>query len=103
MDDHNTQRMGSTLNFLTRYPQEGDEFLDSIVRGDETWVLHQTLNPSNSNYNGPIRIPPEPKNSNLQFQCKRSWRPFCGTEKAFSWLTSCLLAQQLMPLHIVIS
>ena len=22
--------------------QEGDEFLDSIVTGDETWVFHQT-------------------------------------------------------------
>jgi len=32
---------------------------------------------------------------------KKSWRPFSGTEKAFSCSTSCLLAQQLMPLHIV--
>ena len=35
-DDHKTKRMGSALKFLTRYPQEGDEFLDSIVTGDET-------------------------------------------------------------------
>jgi len=25
-----------------RYAQEGDEFLDSIVTGDETWVSHHT-------------------------------------------------------------
>jgi hypothetical protein len=40
MDDHKTKWMGSTLKFLTRYAQEGDEFLDSIVTGDETWVFH---------------------------------------------------------------
>jgi len=36
-DDHKTKRMGSALKVLTRYAQEGDEFLDSIVTGDETW------------------------------------------------------------------
>jgi hypothetical protein len=33
---------GSALKFLTRYAQEGDEFLDSIVTRDETWVFHHT-------------------------------------------------------------
>jgi len=28
--------------FLTRYGQEGDEFLDSIVTGDETLFFHHT-------------------------------------------------------------
>jgi len=41
-DDHKTKRMGSALKFLTRYAQEGDEFLDSIVTGDETWGFHHT-------------------------------------------------------------
>jgi hypothetical protein len=41
-DDHNTKRMGSVLKFLTHYTQVGDEFLDSIVTGDETWVFHRT-------------------------------------------------------------
>jgi hypothetical protein len=36
MDDHKTKRMGSAFKFLTRYAQEGDKFLDSIVTGDET-------------------------------------------------------------------
>jgi hypothetical protein len=34
-DGHKTKRMGSELKFFTRYAQEGDEFLDSIVTGDE--------------------------------------------------------------------
>jgi histone-lysine N-methyltransferase SETMAR len=41
-DDHKTKRMGSALKFLTRYAQEGDECLDSIVTGDETWGFHHT-------------------------------------------------------------
>jgi hypothetical protein len=34
--------MGSALKFLTRYAQEADEFLDSIVTGDKTWGFHHT-------------------------------------------------------------
>ena len=41
-DDHKTKRMGPALKFLTRYAQEGDEFLDSTVTGDETWGFHHT-------------------------------------------------------------
>ena len=41
-DDHKMKRMGSVLKFFTCYTQEGDEFLDSIVTGDETWVFHHT-------------------------------------------------------------
>jgi hypothetical protein len=33
--------MGAELTFVTRCT-EGDEFLDSIVTGDETWVFHHT-------------------------------------------------------------
>jgi hypothetical protein len=35
-DEHKMIRMGSALKFLMRYTREGDEFLDSIVTGDET-------------------------------------------------------------------
>jgi len=41
-DDHKTKRMGSALKFLTHYAQEGDEFLDLFVTGNETWVFHHT-------------------------------------------------------------
>jgi hypothetical protein len=41
-DDHKTKRMGSARKFLTHYAQEGDDFLDSIVTGDETRVFHHT-------------------------------------------------------------
>jgi hypothetical protein len=35
MDNHKMKQMGSALKFLMRYAQKGDEFLDSIVTGDE--------------------------------------------------------------------
>jgi hypothetical protein len=40
--DHKTKRMGSALKYLTRYAREGDEFLDCIVTGNQTWVFHHT-------------------------------------------------------------
>lgn len=39
-EDHKMRRMASALNFLTRYNDEADIFLKSIVTGDETWVLY---------------------------------------------------------------
>jgi hypothetical protein len=59
--DHKTKWMGSALKFLTRYAQEGDELLDSIVTGDETWGFHHT---------------PESKQQSLQWRHTHtnSWR-----------------------------
>jgi len=33
---------GFCAEVLTRYAQKGDEFLESLVTGDETWVFHHT-------------------------------------------------------------
>ncbi|CAL1261915.1 unnamed protein product [Larinioides sclopetarius] len=41
-EEHKMKRMGFALDFLTRYAEAGDEFLDLIVTGDETWVYHHT-------------------------------------------------------------
>ncbi|GFV74495.1 uncharacterized protein TNCV_5129371 [Trichonephila clavipes] len=37
-EEHIKKRMGFALYFLTRYAEAGDEFLDHIMTGDETWV-----------------------------------------------------------------
>ena len=58
-DNHKTKQMGSVLKFLTRYPQEEDEFLDSIVTGGEIWGFHHT---------------PESKQQSLQWRHTRSAR-----------------------------
>ncbi|GFV95630.1 histone-lysine N-methyltransferase SETMAR [Trichonephila clavipes] len=41
-EGHKKKRMGFALDFLTRYAEAGDEFLDHIVTGEETWVYHHT-------------------------------------------------------------
>ena len=40
--EHKIQRLGAALTFLQRYHDVGDEFLDRIVTGDETWISHFT-------------------------------------------------------------
>jgi len=35
-DDHKSQRVKSATEFLRRYEEEGEDFLDSLVSGDET-------------------------------------------------------------------
>jgi hypothetical protein len=45
VDNHKMKWMHSALKFLMHYAQEGDEFLDSIVIVDETWVFHHTAEP----------------------------------------------------------
>lgn len=41
-EEHKTKRMGAALTFLSRYHQDGDELLNRIVTGDETWISHIT-------------------------------------------------------------
>jgi histone-lysine N-methyltransferase SETMAR len=41
-DHYKMKRMVSALKFLTRHAQEGDQFLESIVNGDETLVFHHS-------------------------------------------------------------
>ncbi|KAJ4437856.1 hypothetical protein ANN_13795 [Periplaneta americana] len=40
--EHKMQRLGAILTFLQRYHDDGDEFLDRIVTGNETWISHFT-------------------------------------------------------------
>ncbi len=41
-DENCKKRMGSVLAFLMRYEAEGNDYLDRIVTGDETWVHYWT-------------------------------------------------------------
>ena len=41
-EDHQRQRIDSSREFLQRYADKNDNFLDSIVTGDETWAFHFT-------------------------------------------------------------
>jgi hypothetical protein len=41
-ENHKTKSIVSAMKILTRYAQEGNEFLDCIVTGDETWGFYHT-------------------------------------------------------------
>lgn len=41
-DVHKGKPTVMSLNHLEHYVQDGDSFLELIVTGDETWVLHYT-------------------------------------------------------------
>ncbi|GBN44936.1 hypothetical protein AVEN_232754-1 [Araneus ventricosus] len=41
-DVHKTKGLSSALTVFTRYSEEGNDFLNKIVTGDETWVCHVT-------------------------------------------------------------
>ncbi|GBL84136.1 Histone-lysine N-methyltransferase SETMAR [Araneus ventricosus] len=41
-EEHKNKRFECSLNFLTRYNEEGGAMLSRIVKGDETWVSHVT-------------------------------------------------------------
>lgn len=56
-EDHKRQRIETSREFLTRYAEQGEVFLDSIVTGDETWVYHFT---------------PESKQQSLEWRHSRS-------------------------------
>ncbi|GFV73509.1 histone-lysine N-methyltransferase SETMAR [Trichonephila clavipes] len=40
--EHKIQHLEAALTFLQRYHDDGDEFLDRIITGDETWISHFT-------------------------------------------------------------
>ena len=69
-DDHKTKQMGSALKFLTRYAQE-DEFLDSILTGDETWVFHHTPESKQQSLQWRHTPTPRTKKSKLPISVKK--------------------------------
>ena len=42
MEEHRLKRQASALDFLTRYSEEGDNFLSRVITGDETWMSNAT-------------------------------------------------------------
>lgn len=58
-EDHKRQRVDSSREFLRRYADEKDNFLDSIVTGDETWAFHFT--PETKQQSREWRHPSSPK------------------------------------------
>ncbi|GBN93642.1 hypothetical protein AVEN_157473-1 [Araneus ventricosus] len=80
-DVHKTKRLGSVLTLLTRYSEEGNEFLHKIVTSDETWVSHVTPESKQQSM--------EWKRSNQQrCQHAKSCALYSGTDRSFCLLSS---------------
>ena len=39
-EDHKKNRMGASLTHLLHFNDNGEDFLEQIITGDETWVHH---------------------------------------------------------------
>ena len=92
-EEHKLKRQASALGFLTRYSEEGDNFLSRLVKGDETGVSHAT--PESKQQSMEWRHTSSPRrNSRRPLQLERSCAQCSGTERAFCLRTSCLKAPQ---------
>jgi hypothetical protein len=79
-DDHKTKRMGAAPKFSVQYHNEGDEFLNHIVTGDETWISHVTFKRISSSQcsDGIVHVQRQ-RNSSRHFLPGRSCVPCFGT------------------------
>ncbi|GBM35427.1 hypothetical protein AVEN_181522-1 [Araneus ventricosus] len=84
-DIHETKRLGSALTFLTRYSDEGNEFINKIV----TWVCHVT---------------PESKQQSMEWRHSRSptkkkknQNNFASTQSHVFWGRQGILLVEFLP------
>ncbi|GBM11815.1 hypothetical protein AVEN_26749-1 [Araneus ventricosus] len=100
-DHHKTQRIGAALTFLQCYHHDGDEFLDKIVTGDETWVHYETEETKEQSKqwmhsHSPSRKPVKFKRT---FSTKKCMPTVFWDVKVFSWWNSCHVAQPSLQLR----
>jgi hypothetical protein len=87
-DDHKSKHMGAALNFLVWYHNEGDEFLNHTVTGDETCISHVTPENKQQSMQWQHSASPKTKKLNRCFPPGRSGVPCFGTDMVFCSLTS---------------
>ncbi|GFT76564.1 HTH_48 domain-containing protein [Trichonephila clavipes] len=72
-EEHKLKKMACALDFLDRYHKEGDQFLERIVTGDETWVSHITQSLNVSQWHGVTQIHQSESRPSGQSQHARSF------------------------------
>ncbi|KAJ4451655.1 hypothetical protein ANN_03124, partial [Periplaneta americana] len=97
--EHKMQHLGAALTFLQRYHDDGDEFLDRIVMGDETWISHFTLETKQQSMHwwhsgSPVRTKFKQTLSVLKVMCMVFWdrRAFCSLT-SFQECTAAVLTE----------
>ncbi|GFR22588.1 histone-lysine N-methyltransferase SETMAR [Trichonephila clavata] len=82
------KRFASSLEFLIRYDEEGDDMLSRIVTGDETWVSHITPELKQQSMEWRHTSSPSRSKPNKRCQCSRLWQQCSGTCAVFCWWIS---------------
>ncbi|GFR18327.1 histone-lysine N-methyltransferase SETMAR [Trichonephila clavata] len=82
-EEHKKKMMGFALDFLTRYAEAGDVFLDQIVTGDETWVYHYTPESKQQSMQWCHSNSPKAKKCKASISTKQILASVFGTDKAF--------------------
>ncbi|GFX77800.1 HTH_48 domain-containing protein [Trichonephila clavipes] len=94
--DHKRQRVEAAQEFLAFHGTTEEEFLDSIVTGDETWVHYTTPETKEQSKQWKHPSSPEQRSSNKSCLPGKSWLAFFGIERAYCCASLCLAGQQSM-------
>lgn len=70
-DEHKIKRMSSAIDFLSRYDAEGEEFLNRIVTGDETWVAYVNVETKQQSMQWGHTGSPKPKKTRQSFSTRK--------------------------------
>lgn len=88
-DEHRQKRMGAALEMLTRYNQGGEEFLDRIVTGDETWFHYWTPETKARSMVWKKKDQPAPKKFKQQASAGKVMATVFWDRKGIIWIEYC--------------
>ena len=93
-EDHQQQRIDSSREFLQRYADDNDNFLDSIVTGDETWAFHFTPETKQQSHEWRHSSSPKPRKFKRTQSAGKVMATVFGDQRWYCWSTSWLMGPQ---------
>ncbi|UYV63137.1 hypothetical protein LAZ67_2003269 [Cordylochernes scorpioides] len=93
-EDHKRQRVEAAQKFLDCHETDGEELLDSIVTGDETWVHYTTPETKEQSKQWKHTSSPKPLKFKQTLSAGKLMAPSFGTERAYCCATLCVGVQQ---------
>ena len=99
-EDHKKNRMGASLTNLLRFNDNGEDFLEQIITGDETWIHQYCPEKKRNPWHGSIQCLPPSKNSRHQPALGNCWRLCFGTCRVCFCCTLPILMKQTILLLI---
>ncbi|UYV65996.1 hypothetical protein LAZ67_3006106 [Cordylochernes scorpioides] len=89
-EDHKRQRVEAAQKFLDCHETDGEELLDSIVTGDETWVHYTTPETKEQSKQWKHTSSPKPLKFKQTLSAGKLMAPSFGTERAYCCATLCV-------------